>query len=84
MQSWGKTDDINQYGFGIMKKFIDRGSDAGVGHSGRDLGYTANLFHFPAKNVTHVFFINYGTDAKSALKAVFNEFQEELLDITLQ
>ena len=82
-QTYGKADDPNQYGYGIMKKFISRGVNAGYGHSGRDLGYTANLFYFPNKNVTHIFFINYGTDADSDLKEVFNSFQEELLDLTL-
>ena len=84
MQTWGKPDGVNEYGYGIMKKFITRGVDAGIGHSGRDLGYSANLFYFPDKQVTQVFFINYGTDADSNLKEVFNQFQEELLDITLE
>ena len=84
MQTWGKPDFPNQYGYGIMKKFIDRGADAGIGHSGRDLGYTANVFYFPNKKVTHVFFVNYGTDAKSKLKDVFTAFQEELLNLTLE
>lgn len=84
METYGKPDDPNQYGYGIMKKFISRGINAGYGHSGRDLGYVANLFYFPNKKVTHVFFINYGTDADSKLKEVFNAFQEELLNITLQ
>jgi D-alanyl-D-alanine carboxypeptidase len=84
MQTYGKTDDPNQYGYGIMKKFISRGINAGIGHSGRDLGYSANVFYFPNKNVTHVFFVNYGTDADSNLKDVFIQFQNELLDMTLQ
>jgi D-alanyl-D-alanine carboxypeptidase len=84
METYGKPDFPNQYGYGIMKKFIARGINAGYGHSGRDLGYTGNLFYFPNKNVTHVFLINYGTDAKSDLRAVFDAFQEELLDMTLQ
>lgn len=84
MQTWGKPDDPNEYGYGIMKKFINRGVNAGIGHSGRDLGYTCNLFYFPNKKVTHIFFINYGTDANSNLKQVFNEFQEELLNKTLE
>lgn len=84
MQTWGKPDGVNEYGYGIMKKFIARGIDAGIGHSGRDLGYTANLFYFPNKHITHVFFINYGTGADSKLKEVFNAFQDELLDLTLQ
>ncbi len=84
METYGKTDDPNQYGYGLMKKFIERGINAGLGHSGRDLGYTANMFYFPNKKVTHIFFINYGSDSDSDLKKVFNAFQEELLDITLQ
>lgn len=84
MQTWGKTDDVNQYGYGIMKKFIDRGADAGIGHSGRDLGYTAYLFYFPNKDVLHVFLINYGSDSKSNLRQVFYDFQEELLNLTLK
>lgn len=84
METYGKPDDPNEYGYGIMKKFISRGVNAGYGHSGRDLGYTANVFYFPNKKVTHVFFINYGTDADSKLKKVFQDFQEELLNLTLQ
>jgi D-alanyl-D-alanine carboxypeptidase len=84
MQTYGKPDFPNQYGYGIMKKFIDRGTNAGIGHSGRDLGYSANLFYFPAKGVTHVFLINYGSDSESGLRQVFTDFQEELLDLTLE
>jgi D-alanyl-D-alanine carboxypeptidase len=83
MESYGKTDGNNYYGYGIMKKYIERGSDAGIGHAGRDVGYTCNLFYFPAKKVTHIFFINYGTDGNSRLREVFYQFQEELLNVTL-
>ncbi len=83
MQTYGKKDDPNYYGYGIQKTFLEHGLDFGIGHKGRDLGYSANLFYFPNKGVTHVFFVNYGTDAKSNLKTVFNEFQEELVTLTL-
>lgn len=79
----GKRDGPNYYGYGIQKSFLDHGDDYGIGHKGRDLGYTANLFYFPNKNVTHIFFINYGTDSDSKLKEVFNEFQDELLSVIL-
>ena len=84
MQTWGKPDFPNQYGYGIMKKFIERGGDAGIGHSGRDVGYTANLFYFPSKEVVQVLLINYGSDSETNLRQVFTDFQEELLDLTLQ
>ncbi len=83
MEYYGKSDGNNRYGYGIMKKFIERGSNAGIGHPGRDVGYTCNLFYFPAKKISHIFFINYGTDGNSKLREVFYQFQEELLDLTL-
>jgi D-alanyl-D-alanine carboxypeptidase len=84
METYGKEeDDPNYYGYGIQKTFLDHGIDYGIGHKGRYLGYTANLFYFPNKGVIHVFFINYGTDADSKMKQVFNDFQEELVNLTL-
>ena len=83
MQTYGKKDDPNYYGYGIQKTFLDHGDDYGIGHKGRDLGYSANLFYFPNKGIIHVFFVNYGTDADSGLKQVFFDFQDELLHITL-
>ncbi|MBA2760867.1 MAG: beta-lactamase family protein [Segetibacter sp.] len=84
MQTYGKSDFPNEYGYGIMRKFINRGVNAGLGHSGRDLGYSANLFYFPNKEVTQIYFVNYGTDSKSNLRQAFYDFQEELLDLTLR
>ncbi|WP_276502200.1 serine hydrolase domain-containing protein [Terrimonas pollutisoli] len=88
MMRTGKSDGTNRYGYGIMKKFIEREPHAGWGHSGRDLGYTANLFYFPPVNgraaVTHSLLVNYGTDADSFLKETFKQFQAELLDLTLK
>lgn len=87
MMKTGKSDGSNRYGFGMMRKFIEREPHGGWGHSGRDLGYTANLFYFPPHNgrpaVSHSLLINYGTDADSFLKEVFRQFQNELLDMTL-
>ncbi len=83
MQTYGKQDGTNLYGYGIQKSYLNRGIDAGIGHKGRDLGYNANLFYFPNKKVLHILFVNYGTDSDSDLKPVFQEFLEELVDITL-
>ncbi len=84
MLTYGKEDDPNYYGYGMQKTFLYHGIDYGIGHKGRDLGYTANLFYFPNKGVVHVFFVNYGTDAKSKLREIFYDFQEELVNLTLQ
>jgi len=83
MQTYGKKDDPNYYGYGIQKTFLDHADDYGIGHKGRDLGYSANLFYFPNKGIIHVFFVNYGTDADTGLKQVFFDFQEELVNLTL-
>lgn len=83
MQTYGKQDDDNFYGYGLQKSYLTRGINYGIGHKGRDLGYTANLFYFPNKGVLHIFFVNYGTDADSKLKDVFRDFVNELLDLTL-
>jgi D-alanyl-D-alanine carboxypeptidase len=83
MQTYGKPDGDNLYGYGLQKSFLTRGMDAGIGHKGRDLGYSANLFIFPNKGVLHIFFINYGTDSKSNLQETFYQFQNELLDLIL-
>jgi D-alanyl-D-alanine carboxypeptidase len=83
MQRYGKSDGANRYGYGLMKKFISRGENAGLGHSGRDLGYTADLFYFPSKGVSLSLLVNYGTDADSFLKEVFVQFENELLDLLL-
>lgn len=83
METYGKQDDTNFYGYGIQKSYI-YGADFGIGHKGRDLGYTANMFYFPTKGVTHIFFINYGTDADSELKQTFREFVNELIQLSLQ
>ncbi len=83
MQTWGKQDGPNLYGYGIQKSFLDKGINAGIGHKGRDVGYSANLFYFPNKGVTHIFFVNYGTDGDSNLRQAFYDFIDELVSITV-
>jgi D-alanyl-D-alanine carboxypeptidase len=67
-----------------MLKWIERGPDAGIGHSGRDLGYTADLFWFPSRNVSFTFVLNYGTNGDSKLRPVFRQFEQELIDLSFQ
>ncbi|MFH0864759.1 MAG: serine hydrolase [Bacteroidota bacterium] len=77
-------EDTNFYtGSGIIKKFTDK-PNYGIGHTGRDLGYNADLFYFPERNITMVFFVNYGTNGESSLKQVFFDFESELVDKILE
>ena len=84
MQTYGKMDGTNYYGYGLQKSYIRPNGDYGIGHKGRDLAYSANLFYFPHNGVTHIFFVNYGTDAESGLQAVFLDFVDELVALTLK
>jgi len=55
-----------------------------VGHTGRDLGYSANLFWFPNRRSTMVFFVNYGTNGDSKFRQVFRDFENEITDAMLR
>ncbi len=84
MNAWGKAEPPNRYGYGSMLKWIERGPDAAIGHSGRDLGYSANLFWHPNRKVSHCFLLNYGTNGDSKLRPVFRQFEQEMIDLSLQ
>jgi D-alanyl-D-alanine carboxypeptidase len=83
MQSYLQESDDFFTGISNIKKFTHK-SAFGIGHTGRDLGYSADLFYFPQKGRTMVFFVNYGTNGKSSLKQVFKDFENELADAVLQ
>jgi D-alanyl-D-alanine carboxypeptidase len=60
---------------------VNRGpNEWAYGHRGRDLGYTADMYWFPAKDYTMTYLVNYGTDAKSELRQVFYDFREAMVD----
>ncbi len=74
----GDTGD--DLGVGTIRKFKKFSSHLGVGHSGRDLGYSADLFTFPSRNDRlMIFFVNYGTNGDTFLRDTFREFEKELV-----
>ena len=80
MMDFIPEDEKNDLGVGMVRKFKNFTTDTGVGHSGRDLGYSADLFAFPtSNNRLMIFFVNYGTDGNTRLRPVFWEFEEELV-----
>jgi len=77
------TKEVETYnranGLGIFKDFLERAPEEyAYGHRGRDLGYTADMYWFPEKDRTMVYFVNYGTDAASDLKSVFTDFRNAM------
>lgn len=78
----GDTGD--DLGVGMIRKFKKFSPHLGIGHSGRDLGYSADLFTFPTRNNRlMIFFVNYGTNGDTFLRETFREFEKELvLEIT--
>ena len=73
--------ELEAYGVTIRKDFLDRPTNQyALGHRGRDLGYTADLFYFPNQDITMAYLINYGTDAESDLKTVFLDFRKAIVD----
>lgn len=66
-------------GTGLFKDFLFLGENKyALGHRGRDLAYTADMFVFPNQQTTMVMFLNYGTDAETSLRKIFYEFRDEL------
>lgn len=70
-----------QYGAGIFKDFLYRADDEfGLGHRGRDLAYSADVFWFPKNNTTMAMMVNYGTNGNSSLKQVFVDLRAAVAD----
>jgi D-alanyl-D-alanine carboxypeptidase len=83
MQQWVQEDEDFFTGAGAIKKFTKM-QTYGVGHTGRDLGYSANLFWFPERRAIMTFFVNYGTNGESDLREVFRDFEREITDAMLR
>ena len=82
MQEFLQAEEDFYTGIGMIKKFTKK-KDFGIGHTGKDLGYSADLFYFPNQHKTMIFFVNYGTNGKSNLKQTFLDFESELVDALL-
>jgi D-alanyl-D-alanine carboxypeptidase len=70
-------------GAGTVKKFTLKKA-YGIGHTGRDLGYSANLFYFPDNGRIITFFVNYGTNGNSSLRPKFRSFESDITDAVIE
>ncbi len=82
MTKWTADDgEDNQFGIGLIYDFFSRPqSQRPIGHTGRDLAYSADMFYFPNQDATMIWLVNYGGDAKSNLKPVLLDFEKEVID----
>ena len=78
MQTWIDDDDRGNLGVGLLQQFkhLNLGH-MGVGHSGRDLGYSGDAFFFPTKNNRmFINLVNYGTNGNTPLRQVFRDMND--------
>ena len=47
-----------------------------VGHSGKDLAYSGEMWYFPQEDLTFITLINYGFNGQSELNPVSEEIRE--------
>lgn len=67
-------------GVGALRPFKQWDVEPGVGHTGRDLAYSADMFYFPTVNDRiMIFMVNYGTNGDTPLREVFWEFEEKMI-----
>jgi D-alanyl-D-alanine carboxypeptidase len=73
-----------QLGLATQKDLFNHVADEyGIGHRGRDLAYSADLFYFPNQDKSMAIIVNYGTDGNSKLRQTFYDFRLELVDALL-
>ncbi len=76
-----EPETFRRFGLGIFKDFLERdANEYGLGHRGRDLAYSADLFYFPEADVTMAYLVNYGTNGSSGLQDVFFDMRDAIVD----
>ena len=81
-----EEDSDRLLGAGLMKDFIHRDNalEFALGHRGRDLAYSADLFYFPNQHQVMVLIVNYGTDGDSRLRPAFYDLRKAVVDAMMQ
>lgn len=82
MTTWTTDDgDNTQFGLGLFRNFIDRpANEIPLGHSGRDLAFSADMYYFPTQDATMTWIVNYGADATSNLKPILLDFEKKVIN----
>jgi D-alanyl-D-alanine carboxypeptidase len=81
MQTFIADDGKGNLGVGLLQQYkpLDLGH-MGVGHSGRDLGYSGDAHYFPTRNNRmFINLVNYGTNGETPLRQVFYDMRDEFV-----
>lgn len=85
MLTFVNEDEKRDIGVGVLRSFKHLPVEPGVGHTGRDLGYSADMFVFPTVNDRMmIFFVNYGTDGDTPLRQIFWDFEEDMIKALIE
>lgn len=81
MQTFIADDENGNLGVGLLQQYKKIfPNDMGVGHSGRELGYTGDAHYFPTKNNRlFINLVNYGTNGNTPLRQVFYDMRDEFV-----
>ncbi|MEZ4803998.1 MAG: serine hydrolase domain-containing protein [Bacteroidia bacterium] len=78
MMTFIDDDDRGNLGVGLLQQFkhLNTGK-MGIGHSGRDLGYSGDAHYFPDNNNRILInLVNYGTNGDTPLRKVFYDMRD--------
>ncbi|MES2616238.1 MAG: serine hydrolase domain-containing protein [Bacteroidota bacterium] len=81
MQTFIEDDERGNLGVGLLQQYkhLNLGH-MGVGHSGRDLGYSGDAHYFPTKgNRIFINLVNYGTNGETPLRQAFYDMRDEFV-----
>jgi len=81
MQTFIADDENGNLGVGLLQQYKKIfPNDMGIGHSGRELGYTGDAHYFPTKNNRmFINLVNYGTNGNTPLRQVFYDMRDEFV-----
>lgn len=81
MQTWISDDERGNLGVGLLQQYKQLNlGHMGVGHSGRDLGYSGDAHFFPTRNNRmFINLVNYGTNGNTPLRQVFYDMRDEFV-----
>lgn len=73
------------FGLGVWKDFIQAGEGcAGIGHRGRDIAYTADVWWFPSTDISVVVLMNCGAIIETETTRLYKSFRKELFELVLR